>query len=1258
MDGKEAVRRILEAVEVQPSLYRIGQSKVFFRTGVIAGLEEDRDEKLAVLVVRFQAVCRGFLARNDFTRRRERTAAIRIIQRNGLAFIRLRGWSWWRLFTKVKPLLEITNKDMVIAEKEEQLRSTSERLRRSEIHISDMSRELQKFGEERSRLQEKLDVESMERAEADEARERIAAQNMELERALEQMEQQLRTEERHRDAADRDRKKLKENVREITLRLEEEERARQTLHLEKNEIEKKLRDIELRNVEREEIVTRLAKEKRGLEERVKDLSSRLIDEEEKSNRLQKQKSKAEIALDDLQQELEREKFARSECEAAKRIIDGELREERESATDRLQKIEEFSQMISRRDAELIAVKLRYDEETSARQHLEKTVRDLQSRLDDALEDLKQEQSLRTKAEKARRDLSEEIEGYKLELEETQGKTASHHAMRTKREEECSLLQKQLAESMREADERCEALRVKYQKQTEELEVQMDMLKRSKAASDKGRSQLEAELAACKTDVMNMQALLNESEKRRKMAENQLADKSLQLQQCSEEREQLAAKVGKLTSELETVMEGKESQIQTNGNLLKEIAVLNMQIVEMTEASEEAKNIRSNLTAKLCKTEDDVAKLMDDQLELKSALEKSEKEATSLRAQLAESRKRFDEAVSASAEELKRVVAREVAAATSRAEEAEAARDKAQRAKMKAQQEAEDACREVTDITASLRECERRQRKFDQLLAEEKANTLRAMSDLDLAQQQAREAETRFLNAAKELKELREQIEDMEKERRFLRMEVDNLASTKDDTGKSVFELEKAKKRLEEELNEAKSQIVDLEDALQMADDAKSRGEVMLQAAKQDYSKQLAQREQNEEDQRRSMAKRLRDLEEELGAEQRLKSQAITARKKLEGQIQSLHEEVERLSKQNEEAKAHIRRAHLSVKEAETEGAEARAAMDEALCRARDVEKRLRVAETEISRLSGDLSTSQNARRKIEAERDDLVEELSSLRQGVFGQEEKNRYEQRITDLQEMLGEEQSNNELVNDKLRKAQAQVEQLTSDLTMERSVCERTDAEKTALERTIRELKKQLEDAETNTVNRLRTQIAAAEAKSQKLEHQLQAEEQEKARFCRLVGRYEKRIVEMNAQSEEHKRQMEQHRQASERANSRYKSERRRVLELEEELTASNSKCRELSRQLVDANDSNDSLTRDLNSLRARISIASDRRVTWTSRDLRGFESTTSISRGEEFGAGLGQSSNFIGGFDVGERRPSSRTTQAGSTHGLSEDGDSTKA
>ncbi|RCN27942.1 M protein repeat protein [Ancylostoma caninum] len=462
-----------------------------------------------------------------------------------------------------------------------------------------------------------------------------------------------------------------------------------------------------------------------------------------------------------------------------------------------------------------------------------------------------------------------------------------------------------------------------------------------------------------------------------MAENQLTDQANRLQQYCEENEQLVAKLNRVTNELDVAAKARETDVEKNGNLLKKIANLEMTIAEMTEASEEANKNRSTLVAKLRKAEDEIAALLDAQEDIKQASEKAEKvrncEIASLKSQIAEARKRFDD--------------------------------------------------ELEQHVADL------QRKA----------------------------------ALKESKELQEQIEAMEKERRLLRLEVDNLASTKDDAGKSMFELEKAKKRLEEELAEARDQIVELEDALQMADDAKTRGEVMLQAAKQDWERQLSQRSEEEEDQRRSLNKRLRELEEEIGIEQRLRTQTLQSKKKLEAQLQTLQEDMEHLAKQNEEANRQLRRVNMIVKEAETEGAEARAAMDEALCKARDFEKRLRTAEAEVSRLTGDLSAVQAARRKVEAERDDLAEELSSIQQGgLIGQDEKKRYEKRIADLQEMVEEEQTSNELVNEKLKKAQAQVEQLTSELTMERSMCERADADKATLERALRDLKVQLQDAE----------------------------------------------------------------------------------------------------------------------------------------------------------------------------------------------------
>jgi myosin protein heavy chain len=55
--------------------------------------------------------------------------AIRIIQRNCSAYLKLRHWPWWRLFTKVKPLLQVTNTEEQMKAKETELKAVNDKLR-------------------------------------------------------------------------------------------------------------------------------------------------------------------------------------------------------------------------------------------------------------------------------------------------------------------------------------------------------------------------------------------------------------------------------------------------------------------------------------------------------------------------------------------------------------------------------------------------------------------------------------------------------------------------------------------------------------------------------------------------------------------------------------------------------------------------------------------------------------------------------------------------------------------------------------------------------------------------------------------------------------------------------------------------------------------------------------------------------------------------------------------------------------------------
>ena len=101
MDAKLACEKMIKDLELDENLYRVGQSKLFFRAGVLAHLEEERDMKLTDVIIQLQAICRGALARKNYQKKIQQVNAMKIIQRNGRAFLKLKNWHWWRLFTKV-----------------------------------------------------------------------------------------------------------------------------------------------------------------------------------------------------------------------------------------------------------------------------------------------------------------------------------------------------------------------------------------------------------------------------------------------------------------------------------------------------------------------------------------------------------------------------------------------------------------------------------------------------------------------------------------------------------------------------------------------------------------------------------------------------------------------------------------------------------------------------------------------------------------------------------------------------------------------------------------------------------------------------------------------------------------------------------------------------------------------------------------------------------------------------------------------------
>jgi myosin protein heavy chain len=84
----------------------------------------------------------------NYHKRTQQLNAIRIIQRNCAAYLKLRNWQWWRLYTKVKPLLEVTKQEEKLTQKEDELKQVKEKLDVQVRSLQDSERKLQQVGTE------------------------------------------------------------------------------------------------------------------------------------------------------------------------------------------------------------------------------------------------------------------------------------------------------------------------------------------------------------------------------------------------------------------------------------------------------------------------------------------------------------------------------------------------------------------------------------------------------------------------------------------------------------------------------------------------------------------------------------------------------------------------------------------------------------------------------------------------------------------------------------------------------------------------------------------------------------------------------------------------------------------------------------------------------------------------------------------------------------------------------------------------------
>nr|XP_040134480.1 myosin-9 isoform X1 [Ictidomys tridecemlineatus] len=1188
MDGKQACVLMIKALELDSNLYRIGQSKVFFRAGVLAHLEEERDLKITDVIIGFQACCRGYLARKAFAKRQQQLTAMKVLQRNCAAYLKLRNWQWWRLFTKVKPLLQVSRQEEEMMAKEEELVKVREKQLAAENRLTEMETLQSQLMAEKLQLQEQLQAETELCAEAEELRARLTAKKQELEEICHDLEARVEEEEERCQHLQAEKKKMQQNIQELEEQLEEEESARQKLQLEKVTTEAKLKKLEEDQIIMEDQNCKLAKEKKLLEDRIAEFTTNLMEEEEKSKSLAKLKNKHEAMITDLEERLRREEKQRQELEKTRRKLEGDSTDLSDQIAELQAQIAELKMQLAKKEEELQAALARVEEEAAQKNMALKKIRELESQISELQEDLESERASRNKAEKQKRDLGEELEALKTELEDTLDSTAAQQELRSKREQEVNILKKTLEEEAKTHEAQIQEMRQKHSQAVEELAEQLEQTKRVKATLEKAKQTLESERGELANEVKALQQGKGDSEHRRKKVEAQLQELQVKFNEGERVRTELADKVTKLQVELDNVTGLLNQSDSKSSKLTKDFSALESQLQDTQELLQEENRQKLGLSTKLKQVEDEKSSLKEQLEEEEEARRTLEKQIATLQAQVTDMKKKMEDGVGCleTAEEAKRKLQKDLEGLSQRHEEKVAAYDKLEKTKTRLQQELDDLLVDLDHQRQSVSNLEKKQKKFDQLLAEEKTISAKYAEERDRAEAEAREKETKALSLARALEEAMEQKAELERLNKQFRTEMEDLMSSKDDVGKSVHELEKSKRALEQQVEEMKTQLEELEDELQATEDAKLRLEVNLQAMKAQFERDLLGRDEQSEEKKKQLVRQVREMEAELEDERKQRSMAVAARKKLEMDLKDLEAHIDTANKNREEAIKQLRKLQAQMKDCMRELEDTRASREEILAQAKENEKKLKSMEAEMIQLQEELAAAERAKRQAQQERDELADEIAnSSGKGALALEEKRRLEARIAQLEEELEEEQGNTELINDRLKKANLQIDQINTDLNLERSHAQKNENARQQLERQNKELKVKLQEMEGTVKSKYKASITALEAKIAQLEEQLDNETKERQAACKQVRRAEKKLKDVLLQVDDERRNAEQYKDQADKASTRLKQLKRQLEEAEEEAQRANASRRKLQRELEDATETADAMNREVSSLKNKL-------------------------------------------------------------------------
>ncbi|XP_054741862.1 myosin heavy chain, muscle isoform X23 [Anastrepha obliqua] len=1187
-EDKKASKVLIESTELDPDLYRLGHTKVFFRAGVLGQMEEFRDERLGKIMSWMQGWARGYLARRNFKKLQEQRIALKVVQRNLRKYLQLRTWPWYKLWQKIKPLLNVSRVEDEIARLEEKAKKAEE-LHAAEVKVRKELEALNaKLLAEKTALLDSLSGEKGQLQDFQERNAKLTAQKNDLENQLRDIQDRLSQEEDARNQLFQQKKKADQEISGLKKDIEDLE-----LSVQKAEQDKATKDHQIRNLNDEiahqdELINKLNKEKKMQGETNQKTGEELQAAEDKINHLNKVKAKLEQTLDELEDSLEREKKLRGDVEKAKRKVEGDLKLTQEAVSDLERNKKELEQTIQRKDKELSSITAKLEDEQVGVGKHQRQIKELQARIEELEEEVEAERQARAKAEKQRADLARELEELGERLEEAGGATSAQIELNKKREAELSKLRRDLEEANIQHESTLANLRKKHNDAVAEMAEQVDQLNKLKAKAEHDRQTVHNELNQTRAACDQLSRDKAAQEKIAKQLQHTLNEVQGKLDETNRTLNDFDASKKKLSienSDLLRQLEEAESQVS---QLSKIKISLTTQLEDTKRLADEESRERATLLGKFRNLEHDLDNLreqVEEEAEGKADLQRQLSKANA-EAQVWRSKYESDGvARSEELEEAKRKLQARLAEAEETIESLNQKCIGLEKTKQRLATEVEDLQLEVDRANAIANAAEKKQKAFDKIIGEWKLKVDDLAAELDASQKECRNYSTELFRLKGAYEEGQEQLEAVRRENKNLADEVKDLLDQIGEGGRNIHEIEKARKRLEAEKDELQAALEEAEAALEQEENKVLRAQLELSQVRQEIDRRIQEKEEEFENTRKNHQRALDSMQASLEAEAKGKAEALRMKKKLEADINELEIALDHANKANAEAQKNIKRYQQQLKDIQTALEEEQRARDDAREQLGISERRANALQNELEESRTLLEQADRGRRQAEQELADAHEQLNEISaQNASISAAKRKLESELqtlhSDLDELLNEAKNSEE----KAKKAMVDAARLADELRAEQDHAQTQEKLRKALEQQIKELQVRLDEAEANALKGGKKAIQKLEQRVRELENELDGEQRRHADAQKNLRKSERRIKELSFQSEEDRKNHERMQDLVDKLQQKIKTYKRQIEEAEEIAALNLAKFRKAQQELEEAEERADLAEQAISKFRAK--------------------------------------------------------------------------